>query len=693
MKEYLSVYNTDQINKYGMKLPVETLESALRQMWEIGSPMFISHDYHRALGWSKPLGLNLQPKQAVLHGISIFPETKKDDDLIVDASRNYLGIKLSEVKENDKNELTEKLSKHFSGEEIFIRRECVSVIDTDIAKRAFPNYFPSDETDKRSLISLKDLKQIGPGVYDIDGTALFAHRFYRRSLSQINNLNDIFLSKLYDLSKDNDLDVKIALDPNSIGLSRTYLTPIELEYWRGPKFNDDLTGIPAGVAVHKANERQRFFSGVERTEFWWHRNDEFQSLECEEIRDFASLGIADDQYGCRYAHSMVNLSTNEPSHLDGAIRIYDEENFIERIDLDISKSGKNAKYIKLWRIDGEKIQISTWKEMIFHFFRDNHLIGEYFTEGKGGENEDPQGKSGMTQFLPPSMTRDEGVNIFISYHQRHDFPISTEPVEIIVCDTYVDDQDDFSAIDLSALDFIKRLKKRLGIALKLDSDVRYFGFEDMDINYPTLIFRGSNSVENANGAMTCLAESILAIDEPETDRLITACFGVEYEDKILLASFSSHISQMVSLFKNKGILFPESFDLVPAWIADTYKILGLIFPAANKCITDNKMLTTSGRFKVKRTLVSAKYFCYGTDKNLMLAIPKTDAELCKAFESKLVSVAPIFLIKECECAKCGEDYIHCGCLDAPGENVEMKVIDADSYGFFWTERSAFITHP
>ena len=46
---------------------------------------------------------------------------------------------------------------------------------------------------------------------------------------------------------------------------------------------------------------------------------------------------------------------------------------IERLETDISKSGKKSNYQKLWRIDGE-IEISVWKELLNDYFRDNRLV-------------------------------------------------------------------------------------------------------------------------------------------------------------------------------------------------------------------------------------------------------------------------------------------------------------------------------
>ncbi|GAB1090377.1 MAG: hypothetical protein Sw1PiTSA_41340 [Shewanella algae] len=226
MREVLGIYNTNQPNKYGYRFTTEALEECLAQAWNEGTPMFVSHDYHRPLGWSKPLGLQIMPTQVALLGLSSFPENSSEQENINLASQAYLAARLGSVDDEEKEKLKQKLSGHLSGEEIYLVRECISVVDENIARKALPNLFLSDEADKRSLVSLRDLTQIAPGVFEYEGLAVFAHRYFRRSLSQINNLNDNFLSKLYELKEDEGLELKIALDPHSIGLVDSYRSPI-----------------------------------------------------------------------------------------------------------------------------------------------------------------------------------------------------------------------------------------------------------------------------------------------------------------------------------------------------------------------------------------------------------------------------------------------------------------------------------
>ena len=66
-----------------------------------------------------------------------------------------------------------------------------------------------------------------------------------------------------------ELKVRLRLDPDLIGHPASAANLIELEYWRGPHFSDDISSIPNGVAEHKADDRTQFFGGVDRTQIWW----------------------------------------------------------------------------------------------------------------------------------------------------------------------------------------------------------------------------------------------------------------------------------------------------------------------------------------------------------------------------------------------------------------------------------------
>lgn len=166
-----------------------------------------------------------------------------------------------------------------------------------------------------------------------------------------------------------------------VGLPGTERPEMEYQYIRGPYFNEDLKSIPEGVTCYENEHYDNLFSNIVETQFYWHKQDGTRTFECEELCDRENVSYDDGNtmlWGCRYVHSMLNPNTGLPTHLDGAIRLYDEEQILDRLDKsnDISKCGKNSQYVKLWRIDND-FSISIWKELISSFYRENSLIGEY----------------------------------------------------------------------------------------------------------------------------------------------------------------------------------------------------------------------------------------------------------------------------------------------------------------------------
>jgi hypothetical protein len=269
--------------------------------------------------------------------------------------------------------LRSTLSPYLQGQEIAFRAECVAFVEPGLTSRVFSDVLVVQ--DKDGLIPLNHLTPIGPGVFQVDSLVLFAHLFFRRSLSRLNSLNAPFLERIQSFAGD-QVDIRIAVDPDMVGLASTYRERGELEYWWGPKFDDNLASIPTGVTHHEAREYERLFHGISGTQFWWQSRRGEHILEVEELRDIPSVSANSAQYGCRYAHSIVQETTGQIVHFDGAVRMYSEGQMIERLMVDIAHSGRHTQYTKLWRVDGV-IAIPVWKRLLSDYFRDNHLIGEY----------------------------------------------------------------------------------------------------------------------------------------------------------------------------------------------------------------------------------------------------------------------------------------------------------------------------
>jgi len=687
MKENLSLYNTNQINKYGYKFTVEALESSLAQSWKNGTPMFISHDYHRLMGWSKSLGLQILPTQVALIGISYFPENNKEQEQLNNAAQVYLTTKLGEVTNKDKAKLNNLVGSNLSDSATYLVRECVCVIDDNIAKKLLPNIFIGDETDKRCLVSLKDLKQIAPGVFEINGVAVFAHRYFRRSLSQINNLNNEFLSLLNELCSVENLDLKIALDPHSIGLLDTYKEPIELEYWWGPIFDESLLDIPRGVTCHKSKDLEKYFHGISSTEFWWHKQNGIQSLECEEIRDLPSFGVSHDEYGCRYIHSMINNKNGKANHLDGAIRLYNEEKFIERLDVDISKAGKDTKYFKLWRIDGD-IEIPKWKELICHFYRDNHLPGEYFSgvDKRKVKTEGDRVASAATSanHLLSKPKLEDGVEIFISYFEKDSLALN-EQISVRTLDTIGTEDNQIKVIEFTSLELIKIIQYKLNVII--EKNYEYIAYEDLDINFPMFLSKGVTSVENSNKMIQCLQQLINCSCMRNFNRTITISFGIEYEDVMVQFSFLSNVTSMYDFFKNNVFTFPSRFEDIGDWSSNIHDSLKIQFAHSNARVASKLFLKNSGIHRISREFVPPEMIEI-TGNEYALRIKKSDSELFKAVQEGTITIVPASLVNKAKCGSCFENYLDCECTAYLDDNSGTEITDFHFLGFSWASERA-----
>ena len=232
------------------------------------------------------------------------------------------------------------------------------------------------------------MKQVQPGVFHDRGRdlLLFAHRFFRRSFSHRNKLNEYFLQSFDATARENaDLCARLRLDPDLVGHPKSGRNLVELERWRGPLYSDDIASIPDGVAEHKADERSRLHEGIDRTQVWWKapesrraggRAVDYRTFEIEELIENPSGGLSDDRFGCRYAHAEFSADEAAITHFDGSVRAYAWQPYLERIETSIDRAGKHAEYTKIFRFDGA-LAVPYWKRLLSDFFRGNNLIPEY----------------------------------------------------------------------------------------------------------------------------------------------------------------------------------------------------------------------------------------------------------------------------------------------------------------------------
>jgi hypothetical protein len=570
---------------------------------------------------------------------------------------------------------------------------CAAFVDDGLVLRTFQDIFKNQ--DKNGLIPLADLNPIGPGAFEIDGLLLFAHPFFRRSLSRHNSLNTPFLSRFQKVAHSYGLDAKIALDPDMIGLASTYNEYIELEYWWGPQFSDELAEIKFGVAKHVANEDQKIFQGISATEFWWHNQNEIKTLECEEIRDIPSLGLNKDSFGCRYVHSMLDPIKAIPNHMDGSVRLYDESAMLERLETDISKSGKKSNYKKLWRFDGE-IQISTWKKLLNDYFRDNRLVGEYL--GAEGENEynspreliNTTYSSHLSNFIPCNMEPNDGIRISISYHEKAH--CENNLISFIPVDFIKNEHGRFSYIEYDSTE-VAKLLKRNGYQVLVPDDTMLIAFEDLLLNFPRIHHSGKNSVRLALATQDVFLSLCEILSSRGDDRVISFTMSVEYEDRDVYFSFAGHVNDLFTWFRSKEATLPSSQGRIGQWAEDASSYINNVYKKSIDSPPLHDLLKMDGMLIFPRRFLKDNDYRIRYDENSDslisdLIIPKEDKELFEVISAGELTVACAFWVRDSKCSNCHESYHLCPCSKFIDEGVIQNMTDVTMLGPFWTNRKA-----
>lgn len=692
MLRSLAVFNSNSINKYGIAFTVEALESGLEQSWDVGMPSFVSHDYHRPIAWTMGLSLFIEPGLVRLTGVVLKPESREESDEIYRAVQHYLSYKTLKDFEQHKDNLTSRLNGFLSDNAQPHMPSCAAFIDDQLAVKCFPGLFSNRDED--GLIPLSLLTELAPGIFEKDGLLLFAHPYFRRSLSRLNSINTQFYESLTESSTSKAVDIRIALDTDMIGLAASYVSHIELEYWWGPKFDDDFNKIEPGVTRYNASDDERLFHGISQTEFWWHMQDKKKTLECEELRDIPSYGAGIDSYGCRYVHSIIDSDTAQPFHLDGAIRLYNEESMVERIDKDMKEAGRHTEYTKLWRIDGD-LQVNSWKKLITHYFRDNPLVGEYL--GAVEDNvltphvvSEPQPASPMSSYIPCDCKIGDGLMISVSYQPMIECKSSTRFVECF--DTLCRDTTEYRYVESDFVEIIKILRKR-GEHIAVPNGTAYVAFEDKLINFPMIQHAGKSALDLANSTHDTIKMLCEQWAKNGENRVVTYNIGIQYSHKNIYFSIGGHVVDLYKWHKQAYSHFPTNEKQIGVWCSDVEKYLSTNYLMKDKIIPLFDVLKKTGLIVLNRKYVDPENYTmrFDAEKNILfcdLKVKKKDIELIELLRQGKLATAYANLVIASKCTACNGSYLACNCSKYLDTDVCQEMTDFKLLAPFWTNRKA-----
>ena len=673
---------TDGLNRKNHYFPLSTILNSYKQVWQCGTPSTLNHDSTKFAGWNYLSGIYMEPGKAYVTNRMYIAENLHEYDQLQKRNHDYLYshyyLDRKDLFDKLKSNLSDKLSEHYCPA-LF---SSVAYYDKGIVLRVFPklqDYFND------GLIDINLLTPVLPGVYKLDCYLLFAHHFFRRNCSRLNSLNCEFLERLQNL-RGTELKVQIALDLDLIGLAGTESAEQEYQYWWGPKFSDDLTNIPLGVTRHKNEHYDNVFSNLCFTEFGWYVQDNKQTFECEEVIDRSNIATEGTSfYGCRFVHSMVNPDTNFPNHLDGAIRAYTEEQIIDRLDVTLNKTGRNTWYTKLWRIDND-ISVSLWKELITHYYRDNRLIGEYFS-GKDDvlttillESQDEPSVVPINKYIPVDMSTGDGIRLFFKYMPPRDISSGFD-VEIKADSYIVHDGRKMRAMEVETITVAKLLlRNKLNVKIPNTPKIAH---EDLIFNFPNFICRDPAT---ASTVQKTLYELCTAWVNAGYDRLISYSIIVNMGNIATKLCFAGHVVDILKMFSIVGTSVPQKDDL-HKWLLEIY----------SRCCPEDQqsrkqkpfdLITNSDSLEFKRQYAPPRYLSDLRISGQNVVAHFTEkAEIIQEMTELGVSIAPVFLVNEMRCQKCGQSYTSCKCVKFV-DDCSTDMIDCKLIGAAWTNRHA-----
>lgn len=689
MKEFLVVAVTDRVSRNFTRFLTSAMLTAIESSFEFGTPSFVSHDFHRLIGWNRPTAVYVAPDMSRLVGSWFMAETEEEEAAIRQNLLTFLQRRIDEH-QDDFDELRVHLERHDPVDAVAVVAECVALQGQDLAKEVAPEVFAAADDD--GLVPLSELEPIGPGVYRYGALALFAHQFFRRSMSRLNTTSYQFLEYLQQLNQAR-MEVLVALDNDMVGLAETYRPRLEAAYWFGPEFSEDVSSIPTGITRHQAGERLRLFTGIDHTEFWWQSRQGLHILEAEEVYSSPTPSEPIETYRCRYVHSIVDESEGAIQHFDGAIRSYGLEQMLERVEVNLSGAARNTDYTKLWRIDGQ-VETSEWKTLLLHFYRDNYLVGEYLGLGDAFEQEEiveelSQEPSLVESRVPHSMNVGDGVRVALSWHQPSDLH-GCERAIVPLHSIRRQNGESAPSVEDHALELQKVLRRR-GHPVHFEDSIVPVAFKDGYFTLPLVAHAREDLEQSLTQTYIAIADLIKAWNDAERDFVGTFAVAIPVAGRELWVSAIGHISDLESWLATPQSIPPTGYSDLLSWSNDLAEAISAGAPDAENSPPIADVLASSGELDIKRVAIDEDriHLLFDEERQALvceLRVTAGDEESVEDLRESPLTAAMAMIVHVSKCSKCQQPYVECDHSKTLDDNVFQVVEDAEPVGFFWTDR-------
>lgn len=680
MDKLRGIHVTDEKNRYNETIAPEAIFKAYERQWREYLPSNFEHDMTEPIGCSRADGLFFAPK--IMYGLNVFMAGETGEESVGLANFG-LNCQIKAELENNSaefDELERALKPHLVNPSKYVFNG-VYLHDTDLVKRVFPELWESADGD-----GLIDLNLLTPfcGAYRVgdDGRfVVYAHKFFRRSFSHLNSLNADFLKRLNAL-RGTDKSVKIAIDPNCVGLASAQRHCMEYAYWWGPKFDDSLSDIPVGVTVHANEMFDKCGYGAKRTEFYWYDRNGRRTFECEEISGVAKIKNGGERLnGCRYTHSIVD---GVPVHLDGAVRMYSATDMEKRERIYLDKTDRRADYVKLWRVDGA-IPVETWKELITHFYRDNMQIGEYlggndpqYDDIRAEKEQSKDSGPKLSDYVPCTVKRSSGLRLKFFFCEKSNTP---DGADIFVAPTDYFSQDGktrqmYYEAEVATLN---KLIERGGAKCDV-APAEFVNYLDDIHNFPMYV---CTSVAAAQRLIEAVKTLTCAWTKHGRSAVISFSLKVPYETKAAVYSFLGHSAQFSEYFQSNAYEpLPTEEAQICEWCLRFYKAISTA--ERNSDAEPFDVIEDDGLLYAKRIFVDPKCIVASDKDDEGVAVSlKLNTDEAAFLEQNGIYFRGVLRELQTECSKCKRDYHDCGCVTYVDEGVYKIIEKAKNLGYVW----------
>lgn len=692
MHTILHTIATDSINRYGYCIAVSGLEDALFQSCIEGRPSNFNHDFLRPVGWSVPLGLYFEPKLTRWVGHYFIPETEKETQHIQRLRKNAFITRHREACDPYLPSFKPLIEDFLDGSELFFDAGCVCCIQHGIVQKIFPEI--ADNKDKNGLIFLADLLKYftyaGRGIFKHKNKelALLAHPFFRRSLSRHNTFHWHFLDEFVLLEDLPDVNLRLAIDWAAIGFSPSINHIEELDYWHGPKFSDGITTIKPGITHHESSDIQRRLSGISRTEFYWKQDDSGYVFEAEELKDLPTSGKEGDNYGCRYVHSIFDKGRNCFDHFDGAIRMYNEEAMIERLEQNFIQAGRNSDYTKIFRLDGA-LPLDRWKNLIHNYFQGNPLIEEYFgilNEPKFKQSEKKiEVAPSLKDVVPYSMKAGQGIRLLVSYHSQR--KSAKRRRAIVAFDEISFGEEKFDSIEYDVVELRKALQN-LGENLSIPSKVFLIKSQDLYWNIPMIFHGGESPIESLQLTIKALTSVCSYFVEQGTDVVLSSTCSLNTFDREVRISVVGHVNDFLIWLQKNQMIPLSNREEFKDWL-EKQAAMQQRFKPDSRDFNETNIIKNDGVLYLTRVPISEKisYEISTDDEGIRFhfKFPQSWEWVADAMEKDQLKPVISYQITKGICTRTKKDYLKSPYSRLRGE-TQLCIQEGKLTGVHWTDR-------